>query len=402
LSEARAKKNVAVLAVCQALFNSGGVIAVALGGLAGFNLAGDKTLATLPVTMFVGGTALATVPASLLMGRIGRRLGFMLGAGIGALAAAAAALGIMVGSFALFCLGSFGMGVYSGFAHYYRFAAADSASAAFKPKAISLVLAGGVAAGFLGPEIAKHTKDLIALHVFAGTYLAAAALALVSLVLLSLVDAPPPTAAEAAAGRRPLAAIARQPVFMMAALSGMVGYGFMNLLMTATPLAMTQHYHFHFDQAATVIQWHVVAMFAPSFFTGALIARFGVLNIIMTGVAINLVCVAAAMSGVEFENFWASLTLLGVGWNFMYVGGSTLLTECYRPAERAKTQAANDFLVFFTVAVSSLSSGALLHRGGWTTILVLALPWLGLAGIATLALILARRRAAGPALPPAG
>jgi MFS family permease len=198
-----------------------------------------------------------------------------------------------------------------------------------------------------------------------------------------------------------LPAIVRQPVFMIAALSGMVGYGFMNLLMTATPLAMTQHYHFHFNLAATVIQWHVVAMFAPSFFTGALIGRFGTLNVILAGLVINLLCVAVAMSGVEFEHFWLSLTLLGLGWNFMYVGGSTLLTESYRPAERAKTQAANDFLVFFTVAVSSLSSGALLHRGGWITILMLALPWLGLAAIATLALMLARRRES-PALPPAG
>lgn len=400
MSEFRAKKNVAVLAVCQALFNSGGVIAIALGGLVGFNLAGDKTLATLPVTMVVGGTALATIPASLLMGKIGRRLGFMLGAGIGTVGGAVAALGIFLGDFAIFCLGSFLLGTYSGFAHYYRFAAADIASAAFKPKAISLVLAGGVAAGYLGPEIAKYTKDVIPLYAFAGTYMAAAVLGALSVLLLSFVDVPLPTAAEAAAGRRPLSVIARQPVFMIAALSGMVGYGFMNLLMTATPLAMTQHYHFHFNLAATVIQWHVIAMFAPSFFTGALIARFGVLNIILAGVAINLVCVAVALAGVEYENFWLSLTLLGLGWNFMYVGGSTLLTECYHPAERAKTQAANDFLVFFTVAVSSLSSGALLHRGGWDTILVLALPWLGLAAIATLVLVIARRRVS-PATPSA-
>ncbi len=383
----------AVLAVCQALFNSGGVIAITLGGLVGFNLAGDKTLATLPVTMVVGGTALATIPASLLMGRIGRRLGFMLGAGIGTLGALIATLGIFLGDFAIFCLGSLLLGIHSGFAHYYRFAAADVASAVFRPKAISLVLAGGVAAGYLGPEIAKYTKDLISLHAFAGTYMAAAALSALSVLLLSFVDVPLPTAAEAAAVRRPLSAIARQPVFMIAALSGMVGYGFMNLLMTATPLAMTQHYHFHFNQAATVIQWHVVAMFAPSFFTGALIARAGALNVILAGVAINLLCVAVAMAGVAYENFWLSLTLLGLGWNFMYVGGSTLLTESYRPAERAKTQAANDFLVFFTVAVSSLSSGALLHRGGWVTILFLALPWLGLAAIATLVLMMSRRRA---------
>jgi MFS family permease len=254
-----------------------------------------------------------------------------------------------------------------------------------------LVLAGGIVGAFLGPGSAIWTRDLFPAHLFLGSYLSTMAFALAAIGLLTLVEIPLPSDIERRTGGRSLRRIAGQPAFAVAVLGGMIGYGVMNLVMTATPLAMTAHQH-PFGDTAIVIQWHIVGMFAPSFFTGTLINRFGVLRIMLSGTLLMFACVAVALSGFEFLYFWAGLLLLGVGWNFLFIGGTTLLTECYDPGEKAKVQAVNDFLVFGTVAGASLSSGTLLHLVGWHAVLYGAVPFLALTGLANLWLL--RRRAA--------
>lgn len=391
LSPAAAKRNVIILAVCMALANSAVTLQVTLGGLVGHILVEDKAFATLPVTFVVAGTALATIPASMLMRRIGRRLGFMLGCLIGSSGSLIAALGVYLGHFWLFCLGAFIFGGSSAFVQLYRFAAADIAPQNFKSKAISWVMVGGLVSAILGPEIAKYTRELLTPHLFLASYLAAAALPLVVLVILTAVNIPAPTLQELKEQGRPLLEIVRQPTFVVAAMAGMFGYGVMNLLMTATPLAMQLCEH-PFAAAATVIQWHVVGMFFPSFFTGNLIGRFGALRIIMVGTVLNLACIGVALSGVGVWHFQIALLLLGVGWNFMYIGGTSLLTEVYRPAERNKTQALNDFLVFGTVALASLGSGKMLYHWGWDFVPLSALPFILMAGLAVLWLLLQRKQ----------
>ncbi len=392
LQPAAAKRNVFILSVCMALANSAVTLQVTLGGLVGHILAEDKALATLPVTFVVGGTALTTIPASMLMRRVGRKLGFMLGCLIAITGSLVAATGVHTASFWLFCFGAFIFGGSSAFVQLYRFAAADIAPQEAKGRAISWVMTGGLVSAFLGPEIAKHTRDLLSPHLFLASYLAAAALPVLVLAILTTVTIPPPTVSELKERGRPLSEIVRQPTFLVAAIAGMFGYGVMNLLMTATPLAMQLCAH-PFAAAATVIQWHVFGMFFPSFFTGNLIARFGALRIIITGTLLNLVCITVALSGIDVMNFQVALLLLGIGWNFMYIGGTALLTEVYRPAERNKTQALNDFLVFGTVALASLGSGKMLYHWGWDFVPLSALPFILMAGLAALWLVLQRRRA---------
>ncbi len=392
-----AKKNVVVLAFCQALFTSSTAILITLGGLVGHQLADHKSLATLPVSAVVVGTALATIPASLLMRRIGRRLGFQVGIAIGMGGALAACAGIWYGQFWVFSLGCLALGMASAFGHYYRFAASDVAGEAFRARAISLVLAGGVLAGFIGPELAKHTKDLFAPILFLGSYVAVIGLQLASMILLLFVDIPKPSEAVLGEARRPMSVIVRQPVFITAVVGAMVGFAVMSLVMTATPLAMVACNH-SFNSAATVIQWHVVAMFAPSFITGSLIDRFGVLWIMLIGVVLQVLTVAVAISGIEILHFWSALVLLGIGWNFLFVGGSTLLGECHGAGERAKVQAANDFLVFGAVGTASLSSGQLLHFFGWDAVNYGALPFLAVTGAMIVWLMLKRRRVGAAAV----
>ncbi len=386
----RAQRNVSVLAACQALLLTGNAILIALSPLVGFDLAADKAYATLPVTTYVVATALSTIPASFWMKRVGRRAGFQSGAVIGILAGALSSYAIYVGDFLLFSAGTGLAGLYNAAGQYYRFAAVDVASGSFKSKAISFVLAGGIVGAFLGPGSAIWTRDLIPEHLFLGSYMSTMIFPLLAIGLLMLIDIPPPSEEERQSGGRSLAAIAAQPVFLVAVLGGMIGYGVMNLVMTATPLAMTAHHH-HFGDTAMVIQWHIVGMFAPAFFTGSLINRFGVLKIMLAGTLLMFACVAVALSGFEFLYFFASLVLLGLGWNFLFVGGTTLLTEAYVPAEKAKVQAINDFLVFGTVAAASLTSGTLLHLIGWHAVLYGALPFLAITALASLWLL--RRRA---------
>lgn len=389
------KKTVALLCATQALLFTNNTILIAVNGLAGYALAADKSLATLPVTSYVVGAALTTLPVSHLMRRIGRVNGFSLGTLIGILGALICGYAVYSHSFWMLCFGTLVMGIYNASGQYYRFAAADVASPDFKSTAISLVMAGGLVGGVLGPQTSKMTKDFLGTE-FLATYLALIGFCVVALVLQRLMSIPRLTAAEQREHGRPLREIARQPAFLVAVLSGMVGYGVMNLLMTATPLAMKSCAH-PFSDAAFVIQWHVIAMFAPSFFTGSLIKHFGVRAIMFSGVLLSLGCVAIALSGVEVLHFWAALVLVGIGWNFMYLGGTTLLTETHTPSERAKVQGANDMAIFITMAISSASSGWLFTARGWEVMNYGAVPFLVLTGIAILVYGRDRRlTAAGP------
>ncbi len=389
-------RNVSILAVCQGFFNSTQSIMISIGGLVGFMLATDKSLATLPVTAVVTGTAIASIPASFVMDRIGRRTGFIIGSFVGILGAALAGSGVYKGEFLYFVLGSMLVGIFAAFANYYRFAAADVATEDYRSRAISYVMAGGVIAGFMGPQIALWTENLLPPYTFLGSYFAIAGLLTLTIILMLFADIPHIPKAERAeendpdmAAARPLSALAKQPVFIVAVLSGMIGYGVMSLIMTATPLAMIAC-GLHTATALGVIQWHVVAMFAPSFFTGHLIHRFGVLSIILTGVLLMLCTVGIALSGQEAWNFYSGLILLGLGWNFMFIGGTTLLTEAYTARERAKVQAMNEFMIFGTVAAASLSSGKLLDAIGWDAVVLGALPMLAIAGSAALWLAITR------------
>lgn len=376
------KRNVALLCATQALLFTNNTILIAINGLAGYALATDKSLATLPVTAYVVGAALTTLPVSHLMRRFGRVNGFSLGTMIGIIGALICGYAVYSHSFWTLCLGTLVMGIYNASGQYYRFAAADVASTDFKSKAISLVMAGGLVGGVLGPQTSKLTKDILPAE-FLGSYLALIGFCVIALTLQRMMNIPRLTAAEQKDQGRPLAEIARQPAFMVAVMSATVGYGVMNLLMTATPLAMASCNH-PFSDAAFVIQWHVIAMFAPSFFTGALIKRFGVRAILFSGVLLSLGCVAIALQGVAVMHFWAALILIGVGWNFMYVGGTTLLTETHAPAEKAKVQGANDMAIFITMAISSASSGWLFSARGWEIMNYSAIPFLLITGMAIL------------------
>jgi MFS family permease len=386
---AKQKKNVTVLAALQALLMTNNSTAIALNGLAGYALAENKSLATLPVTGWVVGAALTTFFASLLMKRIGRKGGFTFCALVGIVGASICCVALYLASFWLFVAGATVFGVYNAFGQYYRFAAADAASYDFKAKAISYVLAGGLVGGIVGPTMSKWTKDALP-TAFLGAYLTLIVFLCVVLVVIRLLDIPAPTEAEAKESGRPLAAIVAQPAFVVAVLAAAFGYGVMNLLMTATPLAMGICGH-PYSAAAAVISWHVIGMFAPSFFTGSLIKRFGVLNVMLAGVALNFVCIGIALAGVDVVNFWGALFLLGVGWNFLYVGATALLTETYRPAEKAKAQGANDMLIFLTMATSSFSSGMLLEANGWQLLNYLAIPFVAAIGFALLWLMTKRR-----------
>lgn len=379
----RERRNVAILAANQALFLIAAITVMTLSGLVGQRLTPDPALATLPVAMMMIGVVVASLPASLLMKQVGRRVGFVAGTLIGGAAGGAlSVLAISLDSFALFCAGNFLLGIYQAFANLHRFAAADAASPAFESKAISLVLAGGVAAAFLGPFNASRATDLLPGIADAGPYAVLVALSLVGGALHLLLRIPNEQQARTGE-QRPVAAIAAQPAFGVAVLAGTVGYAVMVLVMTATPLAMRDA-GFELADAATIMQWHVLGMFAPSFVTGHLIARFGLARILLAGAAALTGSVGAAVAGQSMAHFWVALVLLGVGWNFLYVGGSALLAKTHLAAERGKIQGLNEFVVFTAVATGSLAAGALLHTVGWTTLNLLLLPFIAATGVATL------------------
>ncbi len=375
-------RNVVLLACCQALSMSAMSMSMTVTALVGQSLSPDPALSTLPLALQFTATMLTTMPASLLMRRFGRQMGFSLGVVIGVAGALLATLMIFERSFVGFCVGSIMMGVFMGFSVFCRHAAADTASDAFRSKAISLVMAGGVVSALLGPELAKQSYDMFDIEgvgtvTYAGCFVVAAALQALILVVLRFVKIPRETAEQQKESGRPLPQIMRQPRFVVAAAGAMIGYGVMSFVMTATPLAIVAC-GFAFTDSAFVIQWHAFAMFAPSFFTGSLIARFGVLRIMMIGALALIVSVGISASGIELYQFWWGLVMLGIGWNFLFIGGTTLLGECHTPAEKAKVQGLNDFMVFSTVTVSSFSAGAIFYHFGWLEVNLSVLPLIGI------------------------
>ena len=391
------RRNVALLAACQAMLFTNNATLIAINGLAGLALAPYAALATLPVTCWVLGGALGTMPASLHMKRVGRQRGLSLGTLWGIGGALLAAHAIWLQSFWLLCFAALVWGVYNAYGQYYRFAAADVSTPEFRATAISLVLAGGLVGGLLGPNLSRWTVDLAGPR-FMGAYLALIIFAVATMLLLRFIRIPSPTQAERSASGRPLAQIAAQPRFIVAVLSAAIGYGVMNFLMVSTPIAMRVCGH-PYDAAALVVSWHVVGMFAPSFFTGGLIRRMGVLPVMLAGAALNFAAIGIALSGIAVAQFWWSMVVLGVGWNFLYVGGTTLLTETYRPEERAKAQGANDQAIFLMMVISSFTSGMTVTAAGWERVNLFALPMVALvaAAIVWYALHERARKAAAPA-----
>ena len=367
-------KNIWLLSGLQALMMSGNTLLITTSALVGFELASDKSLATLPLAMQFLATMLVTIPASLLMKRIGRRAGFSLAALFGLSGAVLLSVAVIDHSFWLFVAGAVLIGGFNGFGVYYRFAAVDVASEDYKSRAVSYVLAGGVIAAVVGPNLANWTRDWSVVP-FAGSFMALIGVYALTLLGLMFLRVPHAREEASAAPARPLVEIMKQPVFIVALLGAMLGYGIMSFIMTATPLSM-KHFMHPFSDTAFVIQWHVLGMYAPSFFTGQLIHRFGVLRVMMAGVVLNLVCVFSNLAGTELLHYWLALFALGVGWNFLFVGGTTLLTDSYRPEEKAKVQAINDFLVFTTVTLSSASAGVLQYRFGWEVVNLGVLPLL--------------------------
>jgi MFS family permease len=364
----RSRRNVLLLACSLAL--GMGAMAMNLVGapLAGHLLAPDPALSTLPLAIMFVGMMATTIPASMLMHRIGRRMGFQVGIAAGLVGSLLSLQAMISSSFILFCVGTTFLGCANAFTQYYRFAATDTATPDFRPTAISMVMAGGVAAAVIGPNFATISKDWLAPHTFAGAYIGMIGLFLLGALAIAFIDIPTPTALERKENGRPLREIITQPKFLGATLCSTLAYAIMNFVMTSSPLAVVGC-GYGFNDAAFVIQWHAIGMFAPSFFTGSMIKRFGVFRVMMSGALIYFVVVALNVTGQDlWLNFWPSLMLLGLGWNFLFIGGTTLLTETYRPEERAKAQGAHDFTMFTVVAFASLSSGALYSYFGWTAV----------------------------------
>jgi predicted MFS family arabinose efflux permease len=393
--DASERRALLLLAMCQALTLSAIVLSMMLAGILGGALAPDRSWATAPIAAIVIGTAITSLPASFLMRRIGRRNGFVVGAAIGFAGSAVAGAGLHVGSFALFTFGHVLIGAWQGFGNYHRFAAAEVVGEQRASRAISWVVAGGVVAAFAGPQLGVWGRDWIGSQAFLGAYVAQAALALIAMLLLQWLHVPR-RVAQATARPRPLRAIAAQPAVTAAVVGATAAYAVMILAMTATPLAMVGC-GFGANDVKPVIQWHVFGMFAPSFFTGSLIARYGAPRVMAVGFVLLLGHVAVAVSGVDWLHFLSALVLLGVGWNFAFVGGTALLTQSYRPAEQSKVQALNESIVFSMVAVASLGAGWLYERFGWATLNLVAVPLLLVALAVT---VLSDRRlqaVAGPA-----
>jgi MFS family permease len=375
--DSRARRNAVILAMAQALYGAAITAVVVTSGLVGAQLAPSASWATLPMSMVIVGTALTTFPISLMMRRTGRRLGFVLCALLGSAGSLIGVYAIFQRSFTLFLLGCLLLGVYQASASYYRFAAADTASPEFKPKAISWVMTGGIIAALIGTVLVMYSVDLFAPVTFAGTWAVMSLVALAGAALLLAVDIPLTEKHDAPSGR-PLSVIARQPRYIVAALTAMLAYGIMMLVMTATPVAMLGC-GFSVKDSSWVIQWHALAMFVPSFFTGSLIARFGAERVSAFGMVLLVGAAASGLMGIHFENFAVGLVLLGLGWNFGFIGGTTLLTDTYEPEERNKAQGLNDFLVFATTAATSLSAGKLLAWFGWSGVNYAVLPMVVLA-----------------------
>lgn len=376
-----AHRQVFLLATAQALFQTASVLVMTVGGLAGGLISPRPELATIPIAAMFLGTAATTFPASMWMTRVGRRTGFMTGALLGILGGVCAALGVWLGSLVILSLGTFLVGAYQAFAQFYRFAASEVAEEAFKPRAISLVLGGGVVAALAGPMLGRVGGPLLTPE-YVGSFLLLALVSVIAVVVLLGLHVPNSKAAHDQSDKgRSWREIVSQPSYLVALFGAATGYGIMILAMTATPIAMTHHQH-DLSTTATVIQLHVLGMFLPSFFTGSLIARFGVLPIMLAGIALFAGHVFMSLTGTGFGSFAGALVMLGVGWNFLYIGGTTLLTTTYTPAEKGRAQATNDMTIFAVGLACSFSAGALLENLGWQTLNMLLLPWMGLAAFA--------------------
>lgn len=380
--------NIARMAIAQALAGANASVVYATGAIVGNMLAPDKSLATLPISIFVVGMAACTLPTGAIARRHGRRAAFLVGTGCGVLVGLLGALAVLLGSFWLFCLGTFFGGAYAAVVLSFRFAAADGVPAARRARALSLVMAGGVFAGVIGPQLVTHTMYLWMPHLFAATFLGQAGVAAICALVLFGVRLPMPSAADVAGGR-PLSVIARQPRFVTAVICGVVSYLLMNFLMTAAPLAM-RLCGLSQESANLGIQWHIIAMYAPSFFTGRLITRFGAPRVVAVGLALIGAAAGAGLLGQDVGHFWASLILLGIGWNFGFIGASALVLECHRPEERTRVQSLNDFIVFGVMAVGSFASGGLLNHYGWDTVLWVSFAPL-LIAVAALAIVRSAR-----------
>ncbi|MBA4502058.1 MFS transporter [Marinobacterium marinum] len=384
-------RDVWLLALCQALLNTGNVLLVSVNALIGQQLAPTAALITLPVAFQFVGLMAATIPASLIMQRIGRRNGFLLGNLIGLGGALTCLWALQVASFALFCLGTTLLGVGIGFGMLYRFAAVEVCRKGQESRAISMVMLGGIIAAVLGPNLAVYSRSMQLGVDFSGAFALLAGVYLLALVLLLWIRIPP-MPREQDGSARPLGEIMLQPRFLMAVLAGMVSFAVMNLLMTATPLAMNRC-GYSFTSAANVIEWHVLGMYLPSFFTASLIRRFGEVSLMKVGAVVTLACIAVNLHGQSEWHFWAALFLLGVGWNWMFISATSFLTRAYRPAEKAKAQAANEFLVFGMVTVSALAAGWLESSLGWASMNILMIPVLVFTLLALFLLEPVRREA---------
>ncbi len=377
-------RTILLLSLCFAFSGSTSSLTVSASSLVGYEIADNKAFATLPLSFHLLGTMLSGLPASLLMRHVGRKYGFIIGTVIGASGAGAAALSIIYSNFTFFCVSIFFLGILSGFAQLYRFTAAESVSKGFRAKAVSWVMLGGILAGFIGPAIASLGKDLIGGSSFAGGYFLIIILHFIIFIMLFMIRFPQPTIDEQTGIRRSLRGIFSQKKIIVAVMTSMIGYGVMSMIMTATPIAMTESSGHNFSDAAFVIQWHVVGMFAPSFFTGTLITRFGSVAIIVTGIILNLISIYINLMGTDVINYWIALILLGMGWNFMFVAGTTMVTETYLPSEKAIVQGVNDFLVFSAAAVSSLLAGIVQATWGWQAVNLSSIPLLIIVGITVL------------------
>lgn len=389
-----ARGNLARLTIAQALGGANSAVVYSTGAIVGNTLAPTPALATMPISMFVVGMALSTLPAGAIAQSYGRRTAFLVGTGSGVLVGLLAALAVVIGSFWLYCAAMVFGGAYAAVVLSFRFAAADCVPAERRPRALSLVMAGGVFAGVIGPQLVNNTMYLSIPYMFAASYLAQAGVAALSALLLIGVRLPKPTKKEVSGGR-PLRVIARQPRFITAVICGVVSYLLMNFLMTAAPLAM-KLCSLSQESSNLAIQWHVIAMYGPSFVTGRLITRFSAPRVVMAGLVLTGISASVGLAGVDVAHFWITLIVLGVGWNFGFIGASALVLECHRPEEKAGVQAFNDFAVFGTMTFGSFLSGGLLTAYGWSTILWLSFIPLAFAGFA-LAGTYGRRRALGQA-----
>ena len=381
IDDRAALRNALRLAFAVALAGANATVIFATGAIVGSMLAPNPAYATLSISVFVVGMAAGTLPIGWIARRYGRRAAFMTGAGSGVVTGLLACYAVVTGSFALFCLSTFFGGLYQAAAQSYRFAAADSASDAFRPKAIAWVMAGGVFAGVLGPQLVTYTMDLWQPYLFAVSYLAQAAVALIAMVVLWQVEAPPPLPVDTP-DARPLMEIVKQPRFVAAVICGVISYGLMNFIMTSAPLAMKLCGHSVTD-SNLAIEFHVIAMYLPSFITGSLISRFGAGKVILAGMVLIVLAAVAGLAGQTVYHFWADMILVGLGWNFGFIGATALVTETHRPSERTKVQSFNDFLVFGTMVVGSFSSGRILIDFGWDMVneLVFPLVFVGIAAL---------------------